>query len=266
LCVLVGVDDTPHAQAAARQGHALCAVAGELHLIAVVDAAKAARATVASAAIVDQMLDTARAALASAASVTRPTSQGLYQGAPATVLLERSRRSGATLIAVGARPHSRGTSAPLGMVASTILRDATCSVLLSRPARWSADGPQHILVGIDGSPQATQAATVARALGARFGAHVTALVGLGGKPCDAEAVLDITPDAAIDPKPPVDALVTASRGADLLIVGNRGLHGLDTLGSVSTRVAARAHCPVLVIRAHRTTGNAAPGANADRQQ
>lgn len=47
---------------------------------------------------------------------------------------------------------------------------------------------------------------------------------------------------------PVDALVDASREADLLIVGSRGLHGLAALGSVSERVAHRAECSVLVVR------------------
>jgi nucleotide-binding universal stress UspA family protein len=47
---------------------------------------------------------------------------------------------------------------------------------------------------------------------------------------------------------PVDALVSASRDADLLVVGSRGLHGLRALGSVSERVAHQALCSVLVVR------------------
>jgi nucleotide-binding universal stress UspA family protein len=48
---------------------------------------------------------------------------------------------------------------------------------------------------------------------------------------------------------PVDALVEAAAASDLLIVGNRGLHGLCTLGSISERVAHKALCSVLVVRA-----------------
>ena len=48
------------------------------------------------------------------------------------------------------------------------------------------------------------------------------------------------------------ALVEASRDADLLVVGNRGLHGLRALGSVAERVAHQAACSVLVVRAAPT--------------
>ncbi len=49
---------------------------------------------------------------------------------------------------------------------------------------------------------------------------------------------------------PAPALVTASRGADLLVVGSRG-HGEFAgmlLGSVSEHCVTNAHCPVLVFR------------------
>jgi nucleotide-binding universal stress UspA family protein len=43
-------------------------------------------------------------------------------------------------------------------------------------------------------------------------------------------------------------LVDAALCGDLLIVGNRGLHGLRALGSVSERVAHGARSSVLVVR------------------
>ena len=49
---------------------------------------------------------------------------------------------------------------------------------------------------------------------------------------------------------PAPALVEASRGADLVVVGSRG-HGEFTgmlLGSVSEHCVSNAHCPVLVLR------------------
>ena len=51
-----------------------------------------------------------------------------------------------------------------------------------------------------------------------------------------------------DERKPVDALVEASKASDLVIVGSRGLHGLESLGSVSERVAHQASCSVLVVR------------------
>lgn len=49
---------------------------------------------------------------------------------------------------------------------------------------------------------------------------------------------------------PVDRLVELSGDADLLVVGSRGLGRLPRLavGSVATRVAADARCPVIVVR------------------
>jgi nucleotide-binding universal stress UspA family protein len=50
------------------------------------------------------------------------------------------------------------------------------------------------------------------------------------------------------PDEPVQALVSATADADLMIVGSRGLHGLKALGSVSERVAHRVDCSTLVVR------------------
>jgi len=49
---------------------------------------------------------------------------------------------------------------------------------------------------------------------------------------------------------PVEVLVAAAQGADLLVVGSRGHLALPgrLLGSVSEHVAARAPCPVVVVR------------------
>jgi len=49
---------------------------------------------------------------------------------------------------------------------------------------------------------------------------------------------------------PAEVLVAAAQGADLLVVGSRGHAALPgrLLGSVSEHVAARAPCPVVVVR------------------
>ncbi|HEU6444577.1 MAG TPA: universal stress protein [Gaiellaceae bacterium] len=252
--VLVGVDDTPHAFEAARQAAVLRTPGGTLHLVAAVDSGKAVHAGFAAAAVADQMRYSAQEALDAAAAATGPTTQTLIEGRPCPTLLERLRRHDATLLALGAHGHRRGAGRLLGAAGSILLREVPSSVLLARPDSWPAGHPERIVAGVDGSPQSALAADVARALSKRFGARLTFVAGLGGKLRDPEGVKELFPEAVIDERSPVDALVSASRSADLVVLGSRGLHGLQALGSVSERVAHRAHSSVLVVRDQATSG------------
>jgi nucleotide-binding universal stress UspA family protein len=118
-------------------------------------------------------------------------------------------------------------------------------VLIAREQLEIEDFPRSIVVGIDTSPTSLEAKAVAEALAARTGASVRRLTATGGKPVPENA----TVDAELDSRSAVDALVDASRSCDLLVVGSRGLHGLAALGSVAERVAHKAECSVLVVRA-----------------
>lgn len=91
-----------------------------------------------------------------------------------------------------------------------------------------------VVVGDDGSAPAAEAVRWATDEAARRGAALR-VVRSGHRPG------------------PAHELVEASAAAALVVVGSRGRGGLArVLGSVSRRVATRAHCPVVVVRGTET--------------
>jgi nucleotide-binding universal stress UspA family protein len=133
----------------------------------------------------------------------------------------------------------------------------------------------RIVVGVDGSEPSIEALRQAQRLATPLGAKVLAnaywdypqvyagyvLAGIEGFKERAAQILDAAVRTAFgDETPsnvvinlvrghPRDALIEATRDADLVVVGRRGHGGFGglLLGSVSSAVVAHAHCPVLVV-------------------
>ena len=139
----------------------------------------------------------------------------------------------------------------IGGVAGELLHRAPCSVFVARPVSDPEGFPRSIVVGIDGSSAADGALAAAEQLARRFEVPVRVVAALQGKNVDLAHVHLRTPFVEVVDAHPVEALVTASLAADLVVVGSRGLHGLAALGSVSERVAHQARCSVLVVRTNR---------------
>ena len=132
--------------------------------------------------------------------------------------------------------------------------------------------PDHrVVVGIDGSPAGFRALEWAAAEASRSGAvlegHSSYEPGyvfisseevlIVTKKLVSEAaahVADIAPDVTFKGVThegvAAKDLIDASEGADLLVVGSRGLGGFTSLllGSVSQQCALHAHCPIVIVR------------------
>jgi nucleotide-binding universal stress UspA family protein len=138
-------------------------------------------------------------------------------------------------------------------------------------------GPKRILVGVDGSDGSMRALRWALAEAGRRGDSVEVvhcwhvpyygdMSGMAPYPVEvmdesAKALLASVLSSVADDARGVElsgrtvsgnaatALIDASAGADLLVVGRRGHGGFLTLvmGSVAQQVASHAHCPVVIV-------------------
>jgi nucleotide-binding universal stress UspA family protein len=196
---------------------------------------------------------------------------------PARALLEAS--DGVDLLVVGARGLGGFRGLLLGSVSQQCLHHATRPVAVVRAGRHDArESSNHVVVGIDGSDAARRALEWALEAGRVHQATVEAvhawsvpysgaeLSGLGVfDPGPFEAAARHIVDHAVEsadasglPAPvtrtvtdgsAATAILGAAEGADLVVVGSRGLGSFKgmVLGSVSHNLAHLATCPVVVV-------------------
>jgi nucleotide-binding universal stress UspA family protein len=245
--IVCGIDETPQSLLALAQAERLRAPGGRLLLVTVADVSIAVHAGWAATRVFDEITAGAYDAAARATEYIPDAGSRVLEGNPTRCLLEEITRERATLVAVGSHGRGRTAGILLGTSATTLLHEAPCAVLLARPS-LTADGfPSSIVVGIDGSQRSLLALAAARAVAERFSSSLRVIAARGGKGIFVDRLREIS-DLEWDERRPVHALVAAAEDADLLVVGNRGLHGLAAVGSVSERVAHAARSSVLVVR------------------
>ncbi len=258
--MVCGVDGTPASDVAVRQATSLADEGSKLVLVSVVDEASAAAATAPGGGVVlpPPTAELENEALGEAAEAVRKGRPGLsvetavLEGPVLQTLLEALSDRQATVAVVGRHGHSRLAGLLLGSAMTKLLHDAPCAVLVAGSSGEDGPFPRSVVVGYDGSEQAAAAVRAAAEVAHRTGAALDALCARGGKEVDVDtlqaSLTALAPGVSltVEDDDPVDALVSA--GADLVVVGSRGLHGMKSLGSVSERVAHKAHCSVLVVR------------------
>jgi nucleotide-binding universal stress UspA family protein len=247
--VVVGVDGTDLGYEALHQALALIPPSAAVHAVTAVDMGIAVHAGFDMSRVSVQLEEEAEKARVAAAEIMegRPSCTAkIVRGDAKVVLRAACSEHDATLVALGGRGSSRFLGIMAGETASTLLHEARQSVLLARvqvAQRWQ---PKQVVVGVDGSESSLAALSVADDLVDRLGSAIQVVAASGGKAVDREGAWAERVNEW-DPRHPFAALHDRSRAADLVVIGSRGLHGLRALGSVSERVAHRAHCSTLVV-------------------
>jgi len=182
---------------------------------------------------------------------------------PAAAVMVTAEEGGVDLIVVGNRGMGKARRFKLGTVPEQIAHSSPTDVLIVRtadPGRRSEARYGSVLIGTDGSPTATEATRRGYQFALSLGADVTLVS--AGDPAFCEIVLkdavekvtggdeDVRTKAVRDD--PEDALRKAAQdlGADLVVVGNRGMQGAQRFlaGSVPSKVAHTAPCDVLIVK------------------
>jgi nucleotide-binding universal stress UspA family protein len=203
-------------------------------------------------------------------------------GAPGPALLDVV--ASAESLVVGFRPHGRVFELLLGSTSSRVTADAGCPVVVARPDEPAvAPGPEagRVVVGLDDSPASLRALGFAVSEAREQGLELTVVhswsapvlgrhlphraetrrsAAEAGQAAELRSVLDglcgsegsfgeVESRLVLTKRPAAEALVDASAGARMVVIGSRGRGALGSivLGSVSHTVLQHAHCPVAVL-------------------
>ena len=194
----------------------------------------------------------------------------IVAGDPAATLIAEVDERRADLVCVGPDAGLTTRPARIGRVASRVLREAPCSVLVGRPI--GNRFPSRIVCGINGSEDSADLAAFAVSIAAAAQADIRLvhvipvfqsrargrmlIEGMTSPELDratgAATARDVVQTREVATGRPERRLVNMTKrdGSDLLVVGHRGVSGVHRLmlGSVSEYCAYNAPCSVLVSR------------------
>jgi nucleotide-binding universal stress UspA family protein len=190
----------------------------------------------------------------------------LAEGSPAHVLCERS--SAAEMVVVGSRGHGGMADSWLGSVSWQVACHGQGRIVVVR-GKWRPvnQSPGPVVAGVDGSPASQDALTFAFEEAALREVPLIALCALSDSPgkvggaarMEEEFSRLMTLYEKEHPEITVlrqvafgaarSALLTAAAEAQMLVVGSRGLGGVEgmSLGSVAGALVHHSPCPVAVV-------------------
>lgn len=244
--ILVGIDETPESLVAVAQAGVLRAREGRLVLLAVAERYLAAQAGMAAADAEDRLAAGTSEELARARELVDADDAILASGRLVPVLCAECSARGATLVAVGVRPHRRLAALTFGGHDVEALHDVRCAVLIARPG-WGPHRPERVVVGVDGSPESRTAEAVARSLADRLGCEFVPVVGLDDV-ADPAVLRAEREDAVLHPGQLLDAVTSAATEGSLVVVARGGGRGSRWGGRAVGRVVYGACCSVLVVQ------------------
>jgi nucleotide-binding universal stress UspA family protein len=202
-------------------------------------------------------------------------------GSPASAILEKSEAWDPDLIVVGSHGRTAAGRFFFGSASLKLAHEAHCTVRVARGGREGPANPLRLIIGVDGSKGSEEAVNVvasrrwpenseARIVNACWRIPTATseplLNRIAGWVAEEHARVKVAIDAAVEKlrqtglrvsvvvkeEEPKALLLNEAEGwnADCLFVGARGMGRVERLltGSVSSAVAARAHCSVEVIR------------------
>jgi nucleotide-binding universal stress UspA family protein len=283
-CILVGFDPRTGDYAPVALGAEMARVTGSALIVASAEGARDGARTDADL-VEDCSEAVAQAAEKLQGADVRADCLRLRSTSAARALQELAEQEDAGLLVLGSARTSGLGRVLAGSTAMRLLHGAPCPVAVT-PSGWSGDRPPETIgAAYADTEEGEQALRGAHALARRLGARLRVVTAVphtermhletdppiapvvdkrdvvdveGEHRLDAEARLraltarlegDVPIDAEAISGDPADVLVDFSQGVDLLVVGSRGYGPARAvlLGSVSRRVMAEAHCPVLVV-------------------
>src|SRR5262245_54914924 len=202
-------------------------------------------------------------------------------GSPASAILEKSGEWNPDLIVVGSHGRTAAGRFFFGSASLKLAHEVHCTVRVARDRREGPAGPLRVIIGVDGSKGSEEAVNVvasrhwpenseARIVNACWRIPTATsepmLNRVAGWIAEEHARVKVAVDAALEKlrqaglrtsvvvkeEEPKALLLNEAEGwnADCVFVGARGVGRVERLltGSVSSAVAARAHCSVEVVR------------------